>query len=221
MCDFGTAVGTTLQVGGMLLGQRATAKAAQAQIDAQAKSAITEMNYAFQNYEMERTDAFDTAVAEISKIRQNSMQLNSGVKAAVNESMSGRTANLLVRSVEGDTARAVASVKDNYQRKSNEIDLNKETTLKSTKSYIDSLNASAPKMPSALSNIIGIGATVLGNTTAALGRKNAVLAQGYEWDWWNGGAKLGKKVGGSNPNLFITPLATDYDNIGKDRWAWL
>lgn len=219
MCDFGTAVGTTLQVGGMLLGQRATAKAAQAQLDAQAKSAITEMNYAFQNYEMERTDAFDTAVAEISKIRQNSMQLNSGVKAAVNESMSGRTANLLVRSVEGDTARAVASVKDNYQRKSNEIDLNKETTLKSTKSYIDSLNASAPKMPSALSNILGIGATVLGNTTAALGRKNAVLAQGYEWDWWTGGAKLGKSNTGKT---YVGNIPLSAYNAGqKGRVQWL
>lgn len=195
MCDFYTAVGTTLQVGGQLLGQRAQAKAAQAQIDAQAKGAITEMNHAFQNYEQERNDAFDTAVAEISKVRINSMQLNSGVKAAVNENMSGRTANLLVRSVEGDTARSVSSIQDNYRRKSNEIDLNKETTLKSTKAYINSLNASAPKMPSTLSTMLGIGATVLGNTTSALGRKNDVLSQGLEWDWWKGGAKLGKKAG--------------------------
>ena len=45
------------------------------------------------------------------------MQLNSGVKAAVNETMSGRTANLIVRAAEGDTARAVSSIQDNYQRK--------------------------------------------------------------------------------------------------------
>lgn len=192
MCDFGTALGTTLQIGGNLLGQREQAKAYQAQLDAQAKAAVTEMNFAFQNYEAERTDAFDQTVADIMKIRQNSMQLNSGVKTAVNENMSGRTANLLVRNVEGDTARAVGSAKDNYSRKANEIDLNKEATLRSTKSYIDNLNASAPKMPSALSNILGTAATIVGNTTSALNRKNDVLSKGMEWDWWTGGAKIKK-----------------------------
>ena len=185
MCDFGTALASTLQIGGSLFGQHEQAKAYQAQLDAQAKAAVTEMNFAFQNYEAERTDAFDQTVADIMKIRQNALQLNSGVKAAVNENMSGRTANLLVRNVEGDTARAVGSAKDNYSRKSNEIDLNKEA-----KSYIDNLNKSAPKMPSALSNILGAAATVVGNTTGALNRKNEVLSKGLEWDWWIGGAKV-------------------------------
>jgi hypothetical protein len=190
MCDFGTALASTLQIGGSLFGQHEQAKAYQAQLDAQAKAAVTEMNFAFQNYEAERTDAFDQTVADIMKIRQNALQLNSGVKAAVNENMSGRTANLLVRNVEGDTARAVGSAKDNYSRKSNEIDLNKEANLRSTKSYIDNLNESAPKMPSALSNILGATATVVGNTTGALNRKNEVLSKGLEWDWWTGGAKV-------------------------------
>ena len=182
MCDFGTALASTLRIGGSLFGQHEQAKAYQAQLDAQAKAAVTEMNFAFQNYEAERTDAFDQTVADIMKIRQNALQLNSGVKAAVNENMSGRTANLLVRNVEGDTVRAVGSAKDNYSRKSNEIDLNKEATLRSTKSYIDNLNESAPKMPSALSNILGAAATVVGNTTGALNRKNEVLSKGLEWD---------------------------------------
>ena len=57
MCSFVAGVGTALEIGGNYLGQRAAYKQAQAQIDAQAKAAITQMNYAFQNYEQERTDA--------------------------------------------------------------------------------------------------------------------------------------------------------------------
>lgn len=45
-------------------------------------------------------------------------------------------------------------------------------------------------MPSALSNILGAAATVVGNTTGALNRKNEVLSKGLEWDWWIGGAKV-------------------------------
>ena len=113
MCSFPAVAQVGLQAAGMYMGQKATAKAAQAQMDAQAQAAITEMNYAFQNYEQERTDAFDSAVAEITKARMNALQLNSGVKAAVNENLQGRTARLLVRTTEGDTARPVASIKDN------------------------------------------------------------------------------------------------------------
>ena len=69
-------------------------------------------------------------------------------------------------------------------------DVYKRQTLRSTKSYIDNLNKSAPKMPSALSNILGAAATVVGNTTGALNRKNEVLSKGLEWDWWIGGAKV-------------------------------
>ena len=62
MCSFPAVAQVGLQAAGMYMGQKATAKAAQAQMDAQAKAAITEMNYAFQNYEQERVDAFDSAV---------------------------------------------------------------------------------------------------------------------------------------------------------------
>ena len=189
MCSFVAGVSTALQIGGNYLGQKAQYKQAQAQIDAQAKAAITQMNYAFQNYEQERTDAFDAAVAEITKTRQNALQLNSAVKAAVNENASGRTANLIVRSVEGDTARAVGSVKDNYARKSNEIDLNEDSTFKSTSSYIDNLNASAPKMPGRFANFVSTAATVLQNYTTTMNQKADVEAKGQKWDWWRGGAK--------------------------------
>lgn len=189
MCSFVAGVSTALQIGGNYLGQKAQYKQAQAQIDAQAKAAITQMNYAFQNYEQERTDAFDAAVAEITKTRQNALQLNSAVKAAVNENASGRTANLIVRSVEGDTARAVGSVKDNYARKSNEIDLNEDATFKSTSSYIDNLNASAPKMPGRFANFVSTASTVLQNYTTTMNQKAEVEAKGQEWDWWRGRAK--------------------------------
>lgn len=160
-------VSTGLSVAGDYMGQRAQAKAAQATMNAQAKAAITEMNWNIMDLEQQRTDAFDQAVAEISNTRLNSMQLNSGVKAAVNETMSGRTANLIVRAAEGDTARAVSSIQENYDRKSNEVDLNRERQVKSTHEYLENLNASAPKMPSRFTNLLSSAATGLGNYTQA------------------------------------------------------
>ena len=157
----------SLQVAGDYMGQRAQAKAAQATMNAQAKAAITEMNWNIMDLEQQRTDAFDQAVVEISNTRLNSMQLNSGVKAAVNETMSGRTANLIVRAAEGDTARAVSSIQDNYQRKSNEVALNRERQVKSTHEFLENLNASAPKMPSRFTNLLSSAATGLNNYTQA------------------------------------------------------
>ena len=203
MCSFVAGLSTAMEIGGNYLGQKAQYEQAQAQIDAQGKAAITKMNYAFQNYEQERIDAFDNAVAEITKVRQNAQQLNSGVKAAVAENASGRTANLIVRAVEGDTARAVGSVKDNYVRKSNEIDLNKEATLKSTADYIKNLNASAPKMPSRFANFLSTSVSVLSNTTAALNQKNSVLASVQKYNWWTGGAKVGAKAGSTAAKTWV------------------
>lgn len=203
MCSFVAGLSTAMEIGGNYLGQKAQYEQAQAQIDAQGKAAITKMNYAFQNYEQERIDAFDNAVAEITKVRQNAQQLNSGVKAAVAENASGRTANLIVRAVEGDTARAVVSVKDNYVRKSNEIDLNKEATLKSTADYIKNLNASAPKMPSRFANFMTSAVSIIGNTTTALNQKNSVLASGQKYNWWTGGAKVGTKVGSTAAKTWV------------------
>lgn len=209
MCSFVAGLSTAMEIGGNYLGQKAQYEQAQAQIDAQGRAAITKMNYAFQNYEQERVDAFDSAVAEITKVRQNAQQLNSGVKAAVAENASGRTANLIVRNVEGDTARSIGSVKDNYARKSNEIDLNKEATLKSTTDYINNLNASAPKMPSRFANFMTSAVSVIGNTTTALNQKNAVLASGQKYNWWTGGAKVGAKAGSTTAKTWVgnTPLS--------------
>lgn len=189
MCSLPGIASVGLDIYGNYAGQKATAAAAQAQMEAAAKAAITEMNYAFQNYEQERTDAFDAAVNEITKTRMNALQLNSGVRAAINENMSGRTANLLVRSAEGDTARAVASIQDNYDRKSNEIDLNKEATYLSTKATINNLNASVPKMPSRLTNALSAAGSALGVYTQVMNQKNDVLSSGQKYNWWTGGAK--------------------------------
>ena len=127
--------------------------------------------------------------------RTNAQQLNSAVKAAVAENATGRTAGLLLRTTEGDTARAISSIKDNYARKSNEVDLNKEATYKSTRDYISNLNASAPKMPSRFANFMTSAASIAGNSITALNQKNDVLSKGQKYNWWTGGAKLGKDVG--------------------------
>lgn len=165
MCDFASIAQTTLSAAGNLLGQKAQAKAAQAQMNAQKTAAIRNMNYAFQNFEQERTDAFDAAVAQLDKNAHNAMQLNSEVNNTINENVSGNTARLLERNAVGDTLRTKSSIKDNYDRKSNEIDLNKESQLLSTKDYIKNLNASAPKMPSALTNLVSTAATGVGAYT--------------------------------------------------------
>lgn len=189
MCSLPSALDFGLQVAGNYMGQKATAKAAQAQMNQQAQAAFTQMNYAFQDYEIERVDAFDAAVAELDKVSHNAMLLNSGVEAAVNETMSGRTARMLVRNVEADTARTKATIKDNFARKSNEIDLNKERSLLSTKDYINNLNASAPKMPSRFSNAISTAGVVLNSYTQAQNQRQSVKNTGAKYNWVTNGAK--------------------------------
>lgn len=194
MCSLPSILDGGLQIAGSYMGQKATAKAAQAQMNQQAQAAFTQMNYAFQDYEIERVDAFDAAVAELDKVSHNAMLLNSGVEAAVNEAMSGRTARMLVRNVEADTARTKASIKDNFARKSNEIDLNKERSLLSTKDYINNLNASAPKMPSRFSNALSTAGIVLSSYTQAQNQRQSVKNTGAEYNWVTGGAKRTKDI---------------------------
>ena len=162
-------VGMGLQIIGAVSQQKsleANVKAQQEAAVVQAQNATKSMNYAFQNYEMERADAFDQAVKEIEKTRLNSMALNAGVEAAVNEDYAGggRTADLLNRSSKGDELRAVGSIKENYQRKANEIDINKETTLINTKAQVAGIKP--PSMPSRLSTLVNIGSSVVGYSTA-------------------------------------------------------
>jgi hypothetical protein len=169
MCSPGVAAGANagLQILGNYMGQKSAAAASQEQMEANRTAAIKGMNYKFQNYEQERINAFDTAVNELDKIAHQGMELGSNVDVALNENMSngGRTADMIRRQVSGDTARTRASLQDNYDLKQNEIDLNKESALISTKDYIDNLNNSAPKMPSAFENLLSSSQIILGSYT--------------------------------------------------------
>ena len=69
----------------------------------------------------------------------------------------GRTADQIMRSTVGDTARNIASIQDNYLRKSNEIDLNKLNTLKSTQRTVASYKEAAK--PNKLADIMTLVST--------------------------------------------------------------
>ena len=224
MCSFPAVLGFGLETVGNYMGQRSSAAAAQASMDAQASAAIRELNYSWQNYEAERTDAFDAAVQEIENTRINALGLNSAVKGAVIENMSGNTANLLIRNAEGDTARAVASIQDNYGRKSNEIDLNKDYKRISTQDYLKNLNASAPKSPSRFANFVSTAASGLSWYTKAMDQKNAVEAAGQRHDFWTGGAKGGSWGGNVGEERGLTYVGNNplskwrQTGIGRVQW---
>jgi len=188
-----TPVAAGLQIAGTLLEQREAEKNAKAARTA----AIHQMNLSFQNYEMERQDAFDSAVQEITNTRLSAGELNASVDAAVNEDMAGggRTANLIKRNARGAEARNVASVQDNYQRKSNEIDLNKEATLIGSKSKVNSIKA-----PSRIGAALQIASTVAGVKTSMDKAAATAKSQGTEWDYWLG--KANKK----NPIFTLDPV---------------
>lgn len=156
------AAATTMLVGqvalkGMQIYQRNKAMAQQAQ--SQATDNIFEMNNSLMNYEQERQDAYDEAVNSIMKTQQNALQLNSQVEAAVAEDFvgGGRTADQITRSSYADTARNIASIQDNYKRKSNEIDLNKYAVTKSTARTNSALAKSAK--PNRWADILELGST--------------------------------------------------------------
>lgn len=129
---------------------------------ATARSMVTSMNYSLQNLEQERRDIFEATVQELERTQLQGRRLTSSVSAAISEGLQGggRTANLLVRSADADTHRAMASVKDNYQKKSNEVDLNKEATLMNTKAQIRSIRD--VQKPSLLGTIAQLGTAYLG-----------------------------------------------------------
>lgn len=140
MCYFAATAQAALGIGGALVSASSQKSAA----EAQAQGAVKSMNFSLQNYEMQRQDAFDAAVQEIIDTRLNAQGLNAGVEASIGQDLAGggRTANLLMRSVKGDELRSVGSVKDNYSRKSNEIDLNKETTVRNTQDQLKAIEKS-------------------------------------------------------------------------------
>ena len=129
---------------------RAEAEAQADQIIAQSKQAIKSMNYILQNYELERKDAYDQAVTQLGAIRLKARGLEANVANATAEQQGdSKTAKLINRTIKADSLRAMTQTKQNYNRKSNEIDINKEQSYLSTKSYLDNLET--PRVP----NLIG------------------------------------------------------------------
>lgn len=181
-----------LQAWGIRQRNKAAAQAANMKMT----GAVQEMNYAFQNYEQERRDSYEAAVNDIIKTRINQMQLNSSVQAAIAEGVAGggRTADRLIRAGEADTARAVGSIQDNYSRKSNEIDLNKETTALSTKEYI--ANTYAQAKPDKIGDLMSLAATGLKGYAA---KKDATAINNYR------------------RNVNVSPIETTRNALGNDR----
>lgn len=150
----------TMAIGSALINTYSQNKSliAQARANAQtAKNIITTMNYSMQNYEQERYDAFEATIAELEKINLQGNRQVTSVSAAVNEGMQGggRTAALIKRSAQADVNRAVSASKTNYEKKSNEIDLNKEATLLNARSQLQGIQQI--EKPSILSTLINLG----------------------------------------------------------------
>lgn len=215
MCWWAVAAQVAMQAYGMRQQYNAQAK----YLEAQAQGATKEMNYAFQNYEIERQDAYDAAVNDIIKTRINQMQLNSQVNAAISEGYAGggRTADRLMRAAEADTSRFVASVQDNYLRKSNEVDLNKETTLLSTKDYIANLQKQGEISRSQkFADILNLGATALSGYNEYKTQSAAAKAKGGTFDFWGSHSPNTKSSGSYfTYNSQGLPSMANYTNIYK------
>ena len=168
----------------------------------QATNAIQSLNYSFMNYEIERRDYFESAVADLTKNAMSSRVLVGGVKNAVSEEMGdSNTGRLINRSVNAEGLRAQTSIKENYAKTSDEISLNKEQALLSTKQYIAGLHP--PKLPSyaALAlNMAGAGIQSWSQMQNAEAFKETHYSQ-------NG-------LGSSNINAKVS-LAPRYDNNGN------
>lgn len=126
------------------------------------QSMIQSMNYSFQNFEQNRRDAFEATISQLEKVKLQGNRQVGSVLSAVNEGIvgGGRTANLIVRSAQADVNRTTNSIKENYAKKMNEIDLNKETTLLNTKAQINAI----PKVeaPSFLDTLLQLGTAYIG-----------------------------------------------------------
>lgn len=192
-------MGVAFTLGSSLLGVYSQNKALEAQGRANretARSMVQSMNYNLQNLEQERRDIFEATVQELERTQMQGRRLSSSVNAAVNEGLSGggRTASLLMRSSEADTNRAAQSVKDNYQKRSNEIDLNKEATLLNTRAQIRSIRE--VQKPSFLGTLVSLGTAYLGakqeqekiklmRAQAGVGNEKPVMGTGgvhFNWD---------------------------------------
>lgn len=158
-------MGMAMAIGSAVMGVYSQNKALEAQAQANyqtSKNYITSMNFSFQNLEQERMDAFEATIDDLQKTKLQGYRQVSGVEAAVNEGLAGggRTADLIKRAAHADVKRATDSIKDNYARKSNEIDLNKEAALVNAKMQTSSIQQ--VKKPSLLSTVFQLGTAYLG-----------------------------------------------------------
>ena len=165
-------------------GERENAKRQAEALSRQAGAAAKQMNYAFQNYELQRMDAFDATVNNLMKVGVSSMGLLSAVRGAVNEETGGdsRTGRALVRSANADLLRTITSIKDNYERQSDEISLNKEAYRNQTADIIANIKAQAPEMPSTRSLILGFigqGISSYGQYLGTQSDMSSILGSGY------------------------------------------
>lgn len=134
------------------MSQRRQAEAQADQIITQAKQAIKTMNYSLGNFENERRNAFEASVNQLTAIRLQARGLEASVENTTGEYQNGKTAKLLVRSVKADGLRTSSQVKDNFIRKSDEIDQNKERVSLSTMEYLSKLET--PRIPTLLGGIL-------------------------------------------------------------------
>lgn len=168
-------------------GQKENAKAQARALSQRAHAVGKNLAYTFQNYELQRVDAFDSAVNSLMKVQTNALGLESSVRAAINEETGGdsRTGRALQRVAHADTLRTVSAIKDVYERQSDEISLNKEAAKRSAMDEIANIKAQAPQMPSywsLLSNIAGDTLNVYNSYQNAL---NSAQSQGMGLDtWW-------------------------------------
>lgn len=154
MCDYATAISASLGMMSHITAYQADKadwKEIKAAKEQEARNVTQAAHYDLQDLEMSRQDAFDAAMAEIEKIRLNGMDLSGSVATSVAEEIGeGRTASLINRDSEGEQARAVSSVKDNYSRRSNEIDLNMERTTLNANHTLAGIKVPAKPSKSAL-----------------------------------------------------------------------
>lgn len=168
----------------------------------QATNAIQSLNYSFMNYEIERRDSFDSAIADLTKNAMSSRVLVGGVENAVSEEMGdSNTGRLINRSANAEGLRAQTSIKENYAKTSDEISLNKEQALLSTKQYIAGLHP--PKLPSYAALALSIAGAGVQSWTQ-MQNTEAFKETHYHQDG----------PGISNINAKVS-LAPSYDNNGN------
>lgn len=171
----GNAIGAGLGIIGQVMDHNGKV----AQAEAMGQQAIMQMNYSFQNYEMQRQDLFDAKVNEIAKLQSKSANTQATIDTAIGESMGeGRTAKLLARASQGRDAQKLSSVEDNFDRRSGEIDLNKEAVYKSTLNYTQGI-----KTPSVLGALVGIGSTVMGVMNQGKNAETNAKLKGIDFSW--------------------------------------